>query len=142
MRLAVPAAAVAPGLLPALAMAQGAAPIPAGGAAVVQLALSLAVVVGLIFAFAWLARRLRVAPLGAAGAIRVLAQVPVGPRERVVLLAVGDRQALVGVSGSGITALTLLEGEVTLAGSGPGAAAGDVPLAERMRAMLEKRGRP
>lgn len=138
------AAAVVPILLlqPSLAAAQGAGPMPAGAAALAQLAFSLLVVVALIIAFAWLARRLRITPQGAGGALRVLAQVPVGPRERVVLLAVGDRQALVGVSGAGITSLSLLDSEVTLTGAPPVAPAAEAPLAERMRAMLDKRGRP
>jgi flagellar protein FliO/FliZ len=137
-----PAAAAAAALLPSLAAAQGAPPVPGGAAALAQLAVSLVVVVALIVAIAWMARRLRLAPQGAAGALRVLAQVPVGPRERVVLLAVGDRQALVGVSGAGITSLALLGEDVSLPPGTPAAPAGEATLAERMRAVLEKRARP
>jgi flagellar protein FliO/FliZ len=127
--------------LPPLAAAQATAPVPGGAAALAQLALSLLIVVALIVAFAWLARRMRLAPQGGGGALRVLAQVPVGPRERVVLLAVGDRQALVGVTSAGITSLALLDGEIAVPG-GSGAGATESPLAGRMRSMLERRGRP
>lgn len=141
MRGAAPVAAALAGLLPGAAVAQSAAPpLPGGTGALAQLALSLAVVVALIVALAWLARRLRIAPAGGEGALRVLAQLPVGPRERVLLLAVGDRQALVGVSSAGVTSLALLDARVE-AVARPAAPAGEPPLAERVRAMLDRGGR-
>ncbi len=134
-------ATVAGAALAPVAAAQSAGALPGGAAALGQLAVSLLLVVGLIVAFAWLARRMRIAPQGAAGTLRVLAQVPVGPRERVVLLAVGDRQALVGVTSAGVTSLALLDAEVEVGGGGPGGPGAETALAERMRAMLARRGR-
>lgn len=138
-----PAAVLASLLPPGTAAAQTAGAVPGGAATLAQLVLSLGIVVVLIFAFAWLARRLRLAPQGGGGALRILAQVAVGPRERIVLLAVGDRQALVGVTGAGITSLALLDDAVALPGGGqPSSPGREPPLAERMRAMLERRGGP
>lgn len=133
------APAAAGAALAPLAAAQATAPVPGGAAALAQLGVSLLLVVALIVVFAWLARRMRLAPQGAAGALRVVAQVAVGPRERVVLLAVGDRQALVGVTSAGVTSLALLDGEARLP---VGAPDGEPALAERMRAMLARRERP
>lgn len=129
-------------LLPTAAAAEAAGTVPGGAATFAQLALSLGLVVVLILAFAWLARRLRLAPQGGSGALRILAQVPVGPRERIVLLAVGERQALVGVTGAGITSLALLDEEVVARGGEAASPGREPPLAERMRAMLERRGGP
>ncbi len=141
MKRTASSAAAATWLLPSLAAAQGAgSPLPGGTAAVAQLAFSLLVVVALIVAFAWVARRMRLAPQGGSGALRILAQVPVGPRERIVLLAVGERQALVGVTGTGITSLALLDGEVVPAGGQAGPPGQEPALAERMRAALARRG--
>jgi flagellar protein FliO/FliZ len=126
-------------LAAAAAQAEAPAPVmPAAGAATAQVALSLLVVLALVGALAWLARRLRFAPHRSDGDLRVLADLALGPRERLVLLQVGDRQALVGVSGAGIASVQLLEEAVTL---GPAAAGAPAAVAERMRALLQGRGR-
>lgn len=114
-----------------------AAGLPRGGD-LAQVVLSLLLVLALIAGMAWLARRLRLVQHRAGDAIRVLADLPLGPRERVVLLAVGDRQALVGVSGAGVTTLELLEQPVALQA---GVAAAPSPLAERFRSVLDRGGR-
>jgi flagellar protein FliO/FliZ len=44
----------------------------------------------------------------ATGSLSVLAEVAIGPKERVVLVKVGDAQALVGVGAAGVVSLHLL----------------------------------
>jgi flagellar protein FliO/FliZ len=64
--------------------------------------LSLLLVVGFILAAAWVVRRM---PLGAArgnGALKVLAALPLGPRERLLLVAARDREILIAVSPAGV----------------------------------------
>ena len=77
-------------------------------------AVSLAVVVGLIIVGAWLVRR---SPLGGvarrSGAMSVVATLPLGPKERLVLVEALDRKFLLGVSPAGITALHHLDTEIT-----------------------------
>lgn len=69
---------------------------------------ALLLVVGLIFGLAWIARRMP----GVAGrsnpALRVVASLPLGPRERVVVVDVGGTQLLLGVGAGGTRALHTL----------------------------------
>lgn len=83
-----------------------AAPTPAGGFA--QVTLSLGLVLAAVFAAAWLMKRLRGTRFGAAGEIRVVAEQPLGSRERVVLIEVGGERLLVGVAPGCVRALHAL----------------------------------
>jgi|SRR5436190_8242151 len=75
----------------------------AGGALEVTLALLL--VVGLIAFLAWGLRRMRGFGAGGTDRIRVLADRSVGPKERCVLLRVGDTDILVGVAPGAVSTL-------------------------------------
>src|SRR5688500_18500357 len=77
--------------------------------------LSLALVVGFIIALSWVIGRLRNVSRTGSGAMSVVAEVVVGPKERIVLVRVGDRQALVGVTAAGIASLSLLEQNIAVA---------------------------
>ena len=64
--------------------------------------LSLALVVGFIFAAAWVVRRM---PLGLGrsnGPLKVLAALPLGPRERLVLVEAKGEELLIAVSPAGV----------------------------------------
>lgn len=127
-------------LLPSLAHAANApAPtvgVPASGVSgLVSVAFSLVLILGIIIALAWVANRLRLTPRAASTGLRVLADVAVGAKERVVLLKVGDAQALVGVGPDGVRALSLLDRNVELpADTAPGA------FAERLRGLMQPGG--
>jgi len=81
---------------------------PAGVAGLGQVTLALCIVLGAIFLCAWLARRMRNITSGRAGAVSVVAEVRLGPKERAVLLQVGGTQLLVGVAPGQISALHVL----------------------------------
>jgi flagellar protein FliO/FliZ len=98
-----------------------------------QVALSLLLIIFVIFGLAWVATRLRLTPRAASAGLRILADVPVGPKERVVLLKVGDGQALVGVSADGVRSLTLLEKTVEL----PVDTTGSGAFANRLKALMD-----
>src|SRR5690348_17932880 len=83
-----------------------AAPAGAGGLASVTLALL--VVLAAIFAVAWLARRVRGVGNRVGNAIDVLADIPLGPKERAVLLKVGTEQVLIGVAPGRVSPLHVL----------------------------------
>lgn len=102
------AALASPSLAWADAAAAQAAPQGPGLGDLMQMALSLVVVIGFILALTWILGRIRGAPRHASGSLSVLAEVAVGPKERVVLVKVGDSQALVGVGATGISSLQLL----------------------------------
>ncbi len=73
-----------------------------------QLTLSLALIVGLIYALAWVLRRVRTGGAPSRGDIVILDQLHIGPRERIVLVGIGHAQVLVGVGAAGMVALTPL----------------------------------
>ena len=83
-------------------MAQPASPLSVGSMA--QLTLSLIAIVALILAISWMMKRLKLAGPRGAGEIAVIDQLSVGPRERIVLVRVGESQVLIGVGASGIGA--------------------------------------
>lgn len=103
---------------------------PASG--LLQVLASLAFILAVIVALAWLAMRLRLTPRSASSAVRVLADVPVGPKERVVLVQVGDAQALVGVGADGVRPLQLLERTIQL----PAGDTGPNAFADRLRQLM------
>lgn len=79
----------------------------AGGLAQVTLALLLVLVA--VFAVAWVVRRMRGFGNRVGGAIDVLADIPLGQKERAVLLKVGQKQILVGVAPGRVNTLHVLE---------------------------------
>ncbi len=81
---------------------------------VAQLLSSTLLVLGFILVLAWIAKRLRWQPRSTDGRLEVLAEFAVGGRERILLLRVGDRQALVGVGTGTISSLQLLETPVAV----------------------------
>ena len=70
--------------------------------------LALLLVVGLIVFLAWLLRKLPGAGLKSLPGLRVVAALPVGPRERVVLVDVGGQQLLLGVTQHNVNLLHTL----------------------------------
>lgn len=80
-----------------------------------QLLLGLLLVIGLIFLLAWLLRRVQqLAPRGGQ-VIKLLATQALGPRDRLVLVQVGNEQILLGLSAGRITPLHVLKEPVHLA---------------------------
>ena len=73
-----------------------------------QVTLALVIVLAAVFAFAWLVRRMRGMGNRVGNAIDVLAEVPLGQRERAVLLKVGATQILVGVAPGRVNTLHVL----------------------------------
>lgn len=105
-RLAVAATIAALAERPVVAAAAQLADKPHGGGpegpltvgSLVQVTLGLLVVVVTIFAFTWVLRRYGRFQSGANGSLKVMGGLSVGPRERVVLLQIGDKQLLIGVA--------------------------------------------
>jgi flagellar protein FliO/FliZ len=86
----------------------------------VQGFLGLLVVVALILAAAWLLRRLNVAGAAAGSAgMKIVGGLSVGPRERILLLEVGDAWVVVGVTATQMRTLhTLPKGQLPAAAAG------------------------
>ncbi|MHC8408438.1 MULTISPECIES: flagellar biosynthetic protein FliO [unclassified Pseudomonas] len=89
-----------------------AAPAVGGGVAgqLTQLVLGLLLVLGLIFFLAWLLRRVQQAgPAGKGQVIELIGSRALGPRDRLMLVQVGNEQILLGLSPGTITALHVLK---------------------------------
>lgn len=91
---------------------QPAAPAAAGGPSVsgqlTQLVLGLLLVLGLIFFLAWLLRRVQSAAPRGQQVIEIVGSRVVGPRDRLLLVQVGNEQILIGHTPGTLTALHVL----------------------------------
>jgi flagellar protein FliO/FliZ len=85
----------------------GKAQSPAG--AVGGTVFALVFVVGLILALAWLAKRMPGVAGSSSRALRVVASLSLGPREKVVVVDVGGQQLLLGVGAGGTRTLHALD---------------------------------
>lgn len=77
-------------------------------AALFQTFLALVVVLGVLYAFLWVLRRYAPAQSGAQGLVKVVGGVMLGPREKVVVVEVGDTWLLLGVTASQVNTLHTL----------------------------------
>jgi flagellar protein FliO/FliZ len=97
---------------------------PIGPGSVLQLTLSLAAVVAAIFGLGWLLRRLHGLPGSTHRALKVIATLPVGTRERIAIIQAGETQVLIGLSPGRIQTLHVLEKPVGAAVGAASAAIG------------------
>jgi flagellar protein FliO/FliZ len=114
-------------------LAQPASPLSIGTLS--QLTLSLAAIVALIFAITWALKRFKLAGPRGRGDIVVLDELSLGPRERILLIRVGDGQVLVGVGTAGLVSLTPLATPLVLQG-----AAAAPAFADRLREFMARPG--
>lgn len=100
-----------------------------------QLVLGLLLVLGLIFFLAWLLRRVQQAgPAGKGQVIDIVGSRALGPRDRLVLVQVGNEQILLGLSPGTITALHVLKEPVQV----PSAEQATPEFAQRLMELLGK----
>ncbi|MEX0166241.1 flagellar biosynthetic protein FliO [Pseudomonas brassicacearum] len=116
-----------------------AAAAPAAGSGIAgqlaQLVLGLLLVLGLIFFLAWLLRRVQQAgPAGKGQVIDIVGTRALGPRDRLVLVQVGNEQILLGLSPGTITALHVLKEPVQV----PSAEQASPEFAQRLMELLGK----
>lgn len=75
------------------------------GANLLNLVLGLLLIIGLIFALSWLVRRMGSGGLLSSNQIKVVAAMPLGTRERIVVVEVGGQQLLLGITATQINTL-------------------------------------
>jgi flagellar protein FliO/FliZ len=98
-----------------VAQAAVAAPVSGGlGGQLTQLVLGLLLVVGLIFVLAWLMRRVQSVGPGNGQVIELIGSRALGPRDRLVLVQVGEEQILLGLTPGRITPLHVLKTPVNV----------------------------
>lgn len=109
---------------------------PAEG--ILQVVMALVLVLLLIVGMGWLMRRVTAFSYGSGGVIRVLGGVPVGQRERAVLVQVGEQQLLLGVAPGRVQTLYVLPQPISVGGASTGAGES---FADRLSAVLKRGGR-
>ncbi|WP_322614347.1 flagellar biosynthetic protein FliO [Pseudomonas sp. BIC9C] len=105
------------------------------GGQLTQLVFGLLLVLGLIFLLAWLLRRVQQAgPAGKGQVIDIVGSRALGPRDRLMLVQVGNEQILLGLSPGNITALHVLKEPVQV----PSTEKPTPEFAQRLLEMLGK----
>ena len=102
--------------------------MPSGG----SMLLSLSIVVLLIPLALWLLRRIGSVGAGATAGMRVVGQLPLGPRERLVAVEAGDRCLLLAVGPAGVQRVGTMPLPVAAAGGGAPPAADFAALLRRL----------
>lgn len=114
-------------------------PALSAGSALLQGLLGLVLVLAALMAFFWFLRRYSPGQTGAQGVVKVVGGVMLGPREKLVVVEVGDTWLLLGVGGGQVNTLHTLPRP-----EGVSAPALHDPLAgfsDKLKEMLHKRGR-
>ncbi|WP_150753422.1 flagellar biosynthetic protein FliO [Pseudomonas fluorescens] len=122
---------------PVATAATAAAPAVSSGVAgqLTQLVFGLLLVLGLIFVLAWLLRRVQQAgPAGKGQVIEIVGSRALGPRDRLMLVQVGNEQILLGLSPGNIAALHVLKEPVQV----PSTEKPTPEFAQRLLEMLGK----
>jgi flagellar protein FliO/FliZ len=106
--------------------------LPSSGSDYMRLGLTLIFIVGLIFACGWLVRRMA----GGSGFnhrhIKVLSVMPLGTREKLMLIKAADETLLIGVTAQSISTLHRFDGPLDLTD-----AMQPSPFAEKMKGLMK-----
>ena len=97
-------------------------PAAPGVGGLAQVTMALLIVLVTVFAVAWVAKRVRGFGNRVGNAIDVIADIPLGQKERAVLLKVGQAQILVGVAPGRVNTLHVLAQPIDLSTSTSGPA--------------------
>jgi flagellar protein FliO/FliZ len=107
----------------------GAAVPSLGVGAVLQTVLGLLVVIGLVFACAWLARRFGLQPGSRGGLVKTIGGASLGGKERVAVVEIGDTWLVLGAAPGNVRLLhTMPAGSAAGAGVGLSTATSGDPL--------------
>lgn len=71
---------------------------PVSAGYLVKITFGLAFIIVLIFALAWLMKKLQLTPQSSQSLIRVVSAISVGHRDRIALVEVGNEQILIGLT--------------------------------------------
>jgi flagellar protein FliO/FliZ len=107
------------------------------GGALAQMLLVLFLILALLLSIAWVLRRAGLMQASMQGQLRILGSVAVGPREKVILVQVGQEQLVLGVTASEINLLHLLAEPIEIVDAHTMSVTGG--FAERLQQALQKR---
>lgn len=83
-------------------------------ALILQTILGLAIVISAIFVFAWLAKKLQAHNFARGNSMQILGAMPVGTKEKAVLIHVNGQSILLGVAPGRVSALHIFDRAVAL----------------------------
>lgn len=123
---------------PFIAEANEAATPAVSAGTYLQATLALAFIVALLLGLAWLAKKASSSKGFGQGGMKVIGSLGLGPRERVVLLEVGNEWLVIGVVPGQIRTLhRLAKGNATPSDSQP--LASDKPFTQWLQSVTERR---
>jgi flagellar protein FliO/FliZ len=98
---------------PAFAAVQDAAPVslkpPVGSGDILSVGASLVLVVAAIILCGWLYSRSQGLRTRGGGIINIIATQPLGPKERILLIEIADKQLLVGMTSTQVSTLHVFD---------------------------------
>ena len=123
-------------LCPSLARGE-AAPVPGvSSGTIIQTFIALAIVVGLLLGTAWFSRKVAGGKGFGQGGMKTLGGITLGPRERIVLVEVGDTWLVIGIVPGQIRTLhTMPKGS---APSFPGEEGTEPPFATWLKQVMDR----
>ncbi|MDH5435323.1 MAG: flagellar biosynthetic protein FliO [Gammaproteobacteria bacterium] len=107
---------------------------PVSADILIELVFGLFAVLAVIVAAAWLMRRFGKFNLNAGRNIRILEGLSIGQRERVVLMQVGEKQLLVGVTPGRMETLLVLDENIEIENQKP-----QIKFAERLTQAIKQK---
>lgn len=99
-----------------------------------QVLLSLGLILGLIFLLAFVYKRTSLGQKKVGGTIKILSSLPIGVKEKVVLVEVGDTQILVGATNQSINTLHVLSPDEKIADT----EVSEAPFAKKLKEVMGK----
>lgn len=108
-----------------------------GGGDILNLGVSMLIVVAVIVVLGWLYSRSRLAGGGNSDAIGIVASRALGPKERLLIVEVGEQQLLVGITATAVQTLHVFDKAVAV--SDPSAT--PAGFASRLRSAVKEIGK-
>lgn len=128
--------ALIPALVPATVFAADNTAPGISGGTYVQATFALLLIVGLLFAATWAARKVSGGKRFGQGNMRVVSGIALGPKERIVLVEIEDQWLVIGIVPGQIRTLhTLPRGE----SGAPAGSDATPPFADWLKTIREKR---
>lgn len=124
-------------LLPLPAVAADTANASVGTGTFIQAGLALALIVSVLFGLAWLARKANGGKGFGQGGMKIVGGVALGPRERIVLIEVGDEWLVIGIVPGQIRTLHRLAKGAALPADAAGSS--DSPFSQWLKSVADRR---
>jgi len=112
--------------------------MPSAAGSMAQMAFSLVLVLGVIFALAWVLRWMQGPRAASGNALRLQAGLQVGPKEKIILVQAGDTHLLIGVAPGNVQKLHVFDQAPIIEDGAPVTQPPLPPFAEKLREILQR----